>query len=76
MTARPDRRSHVAAPLADAVIGSANVHDESLPAESADVLPVAFFPTEKENLTYWASPTDHRYRRRFRAGSGATGGPT
>ncbi|MEM6289589.1 MAG: acetylxylan esterase [Bacteroidota bacterium] len=38
------------------------VYDVASPVESADYLPVAFLLAGKENLTYRAWPTDHRFQ--------------
>ena len=44
------------------------VDDEASPVESADVLPVAFLLAGKENLTYRAWPTDHRFQQALSSG--------
>ena len=45
------------------VFVAVGVDDEASPVESADYLPVAFLLAGKDNLTYRAWPTDHRFQQ-------------
>jgi pimeloyl-ACP methyl ester carboxylesterase len=44
------------------VFVAVGVNDVASPVESADYLPIAFLLAGKENLTYRAWPTDHRFQ--------------